>query len=265
MWLTTCEVETMNVPPVMQRRVRGIADRAEFTLIELLVVIAIISLLVSILLPSLQQAKDLAKRTVCASLTRQYLVALHMAANDLEGRLPGGANMGGGWPGPVWPKAVTDLGHLPSSLAYGGYAISEELRCPVSLTGPRNCYGIPVGWVWAMASGGGWGNPASGGGRFTNLDELVYPSDTPYLMEYYNGWPGCYSVSTNYSNGYPGAAWVDAYCLGGEWGWQADLHFGTSNIGMTDGRVVAVPSSARDYGWHALFTITEPKPNWDGV
>lgn len=53
-----------------------------FTLIELLVVVSIISLLVSILLPSLQKAKDIAKLTVCISNLRQIGTAIHLYMQD---------------------------------------------------------------------------------------------------------------------------------------------------------------------------------------
>ena len=56
-----------------------------FTLIELLVVIAIIALLLSILMPSLNKAKLLAKKAVCMSNLHQWAVAVGMygsANND---------------------------------------------------------------------------------------------------------------------------------------------------------------------------------------
>lgn len=53
-----------------------------FTLIELLVVVAIISLLVSILLPSLTKAKVLAKAAVCASNQRSMFLVQQMYAQD---------------------------------------------------------------------------------------------------------------------------------------------------------------------------------------
>jgi prepilin-type N-terminal cleavage/methylation domain-containing protein/prepilin-type processing-associated H-X9-DG protein len=59
-----------------------------FTLIELLVVVAIVSLLVSILLPTLSSARAQARRTVCASNLRQLALATHMYATEARGPYP---------------------------------------------------------------------------------------------------------------------------------------------------------------------------------
>ena len=62
--------------------------RNAFTLIELLVVIAIISLLVSILLPSLNVARDMAKKTLCSSNLRTLGTAMNIYAAENNGSLP---------------------------------------------------------------------------------------------------------------------------------------------------------------------------------
>ena len=59
-----------------------------FTLIELLVVIAIIALLVSILLPSLSQAKELARIVVCSSNLKQWGNGFHLYLSDHDRTFP---------------------------------------------------------------------------------------------------------------------------------------------------------------------------------
>jgi prepilin-type N-terminal cleavage/methylation domain-containing protein/prepilin-type processing-associated H-X9-DG protein len=59
-----------------------------FTLVELLVVIGIISVLISMLLPALNKAREAAKTIACASNMKQIMLGLQMYANDNRGYLP---------------------------------------------------------------------------------------------------------------------------------------------------------------------------------
>jgi len=93
-----------------------------FTLIELLVVIAIIAVLMAILLPSLNRAREQTRRTVCGNQVRQQTLALLMYAQQNDGKMPLATFGGGEW---LW-----DISYFATDAIIKNGGRKKILRCP---------------------------------------------------------------------------------------------------------------------------------------
>jgi prepilin-type N-terminal cleavage/methylation domain-containing protein len=146
-----------------------------FTLVELLVVIAIIGVLVALLLPAVQAAREAARRSSCSNNLKQVALALHNH-HDVYNRFPPGAgndqqpfgtqntiNTSAQW-GSSWMVYI--LPYLEQSTVYdrwvlntqSGYTNANNIDIAVTVTiKPYRCPSSPV--PERMANRGGH-NPA---------------------------------------------------------------------------------------------------------
>lgn len=109
-----------------------------FTLIELLVVISIIALLISILLPALSKARDVADSAKCLNNVRGISVAMHMYTDMSRGyyaprTLSMSGDPAGMWLGPMY--RLTRSGLMPSNTA--PYTPINNKHCPSVLKAGR--------------------------------------------------------------------------------------------------------------------------------
>ncbi|WP_339749011.1 DUF1559 domain-containing protein [uncultured Rubinisphaera sp.] len=114
-------------------------QKSGFTIIELLVSIAIIAVLVSLLLPAVQQAREAARLAKCKNNLKQIGLALHNY-HDVHSRLPAAAVS---WSQAVVPSdPLTDwrqwgwcaaiLPQLEISALYDKIDFSNDLRSPIN-------------------------------------------------------------------------------------------------------------------------------------
>ncbi len=226
--------------------------RRGFTLIELLVVIAIIGVLIALLLPAVQSAREAARRMQCTNNLKQIGIGIHNYV-DVNGSLPPTGNSG-----PVNNRAANA----------NDFSMNTKLLPYMEQQAIYNAMNVSVGYNMEH----------NGTAASTRVNTFLCPSDPSSIRRGLTNYPGHDFADCNYGNSlgtlhtlYGGQFDGPAYMTGtgaaayGGVVTLAGVTDGTSNTAIYSewlkGRGTATPGNATVY----LTSITYTPPTVPGV
>ena len=176
---------------LQNRRDRG------FTLVELLVVIAIIGILIALLLPAVQAAREAARRMQCANNLKQLGLAMHNYHSALNSFPPGfmvrdhlGTSTPGGWAWGVFLMPYIEQSALRDTLSTTKYTLEQVINDPALLPMLQtrlpvfSCPSSPIG---PLRTHQGAPNPLVASANYTCCRGFFSFTQTTHLTKRNNG------------------------------------------------------------------------------